>query len=169
MSNTLLALQGLNGNRGKMMKTKVEKIIALMISVSLAFYAGWQGRGVYILGNHQGSCSFDNGSMNDEDSTFNTIDSILLQAILYSKANGNYPELNLIEIPIGASIKRGKIMDQYGHKIYYGVTNNILEVRSSGKDGRFGTNDDIIGIVPLNKTGRYITGKNATFFHEIDQ
>ena len=104
----------------------------------------------------------------DESATFNTIDSILLQAISYRKAKDHYPEFGLIEIPISASIKRGHILDQYGREIRYNVTRDTLEVRSSGKDGVFGTDDDIIGAVSPDQTGRHINGKFETFALEVE-
>ena len=104
----------------------------------------------------------------DERPTFNTIDSILLQAISYSKIKGQYPDLSLIEIPIGATVKRGKIADQYGREISYVVTNGCLEVRSSGNDGLFGTDDDIVGIVSLGQSGRRVIGKHETFFCGVE-
>ena len=104
----------------------------------------------------------------DESITFNTIDSILLQAILYSKGKGCYPDFSLIEIPIDTLVKQGRPADQYGRAIRYSVTNDVLNVRSAGRDGLFETDDDIIGTASLNQTGRHIKGKCGTFDYEVE-
>ena len=100
----------------------------------------------------------------DESITFNTIDSILLQAILYSKVKGCYPDFSLIEIPIHTLVKKGCPADQYGRAIRYSATNDVLEVRSAGRDGLFETDDDIVGTISLEQFGRRIIGKYGTFF-----
>ena len=152
------------------MKKKIKQMVMPLILILLSFYGGWQIRELGISEDLPCALGRDKAddNMSDEKPTFNTIDSILLQAMSYCKANGSYPELNLIEIPIGATINRGRIADQYGRDIRYGVTSAVLEVRSAGKDGLFGTGDDIVGIIPSDKVGRRITSKNETFSYEVN-
>ena len=149
------------------------KAIAFVLGVIIAFYGGWQIRGLHFSSNYPNQTDASDygvtsAASTDESATFNTIDSILLQAISYRKAKDHYPEFGLIEIPISASIKRGHIFDQYGREIRYNVTGDTLEVRSSGKDGVFGTDDDIIGVVSPDQTGRHINGKFETFALEVE-
>ena len=153
--------QGLIGSRMIMKRNAVKAIVAVVLMI-VAFYGGWLVRGV----------CFSHGATDDvvpdESSTFNTIDSILLQAILYSKVKGAYPDFSLIEIPIDTLVKKGRPADQYGRAIRYSVTNDVLNVRSAGRDGLFETDDDIIGVASLNQTGRHIKGKCGTFDYEVE-
>ena len=147
-------------------------VITNTFDTAIGGSAGGKG-GVKVLVNHvQQSSSSDhvvaNDVTSDESITFNTIDSILLQAILYSKVKGCYPDFSLIEIPIHTLVKKGCPADQYGRAIHYSVTNDVLDVRSAGRDGLFETDDDIIGTASLNQTGRHIKGKYGTFDYEVE-
>lgn len=156
------------------MKVNFKNSVEVIALVLMALYGGWMIRGISIPMNNGKHLIYPDISKTgievlDEDATFNTIDSILLQAVLYAKADGHFPEFHLIEIPIGASIRQGNILDQYGREIHYAITNNVLEVRSAGRDNCFETDDDIIGVVSLDETGRHIFGKNGTFAYEVEQ
>lgn len=156
------------------MKMSFKNLLLFVVLVLIALYGGWVVRGISTSKNSrkQSRCPDVNDvsvSVLDESTTFNTIDSILLQAMSYAKAVGHFPEFRLIEIPIGASIRQGEISDQYGREIHYVITNNVLEVRSAGKDNCFETDDDVIGVISLDKTGRHIFGKNDSFVYEVEQ
>jgi len=156
------------------MKTNFKKLLVFIVLMLIAFYGGWMLRGISMSMNDrkQPQCP-DINEMSvdvlDENTTFNTIDSILLQAVSYAKAGGRFPEFRLIEIPIGASIRQGSISDQYGRELHYVITNNVLEVRSAGKDNCFETDDDVIGVISLDKAGRHIFSKNESFVYEVEQ
>ena len=150
------------------MKNKIKKSVALTTLILTSFYGGWQIKEISNSMNFlkRPDPTKSNGAWeteSDESTTVHTIDSMLLQAISYGKVCGNFPEQKLIEIPIGASVIKGNIADQYGQVIHYAVSNNVLEVRSVGKDGHWGSSDDIVGRVSLDRTWRYITSKDETF------
>lgn len=156
------------------MKVNFKNSVVVVAFVLMALYGGWMIRGISIPmnnGKHPRYLDISETGIEvlDENATFNTIDSILLQAMSYAKAVGHFPEFRLIEIPIGASIRQGEISDQYGREIHYVITNNVLEVRSAGKDNCFETDDDVIGVISLDKTGRHIFGKNDSFVYEVEQ
>ena len=144
------------------MKRNAAKLIAAFVLMIGAFYGGW-----LVSGMGFSHCATDD-VVPDESSTFNTIDSILLQAIMYGKVKGCYPDFSLIEIPIDTLVKYGRPADQYGRAICYSITNDVLYVRSAGRDGLFETDDDIIGVASLNQTGRHIKGKCGTFDYEVE-
>lgn len=72
------------------MKRNVVKSIVAIVLMIVAFYGGWLIRGASLSAH-----GATDDVVPDESSTFNTIDSILLQAISYRKAKDHYPEFGL--------------------------------------------------------------------------
>lgn len=98
--------------------------------------------------------------------TVMVIDALLLQINLYASLKGKPPEnIDLLQSPLdGDGPNRPK--DCFGNRLMYFVEPDEMKVVSSGVDGVFGTEDDIIGRISCNGLSREIASPIGNWFAE---